>query len=665
MEYRAEIDGLRAIAVLSVIFFHAGFEVISGGFLGVDIFFVISGYLITSILIRDLAREKFTFTDFYERRIRRILPALLLVSLVSFPFAILFMLPTQIDAFANSLLSVLLFVSNIFFWSQSGYFSPSVDTMPMIHTWSLAIEEQFYLFYPLLLLVSWKVLKHRTVFLVALIAAFSLILTDYAWRNHPSANFYFLPTRAWELLAGALAAFYVDRFGVVKNQFLGLLGLIAIFISIFYLDDTLPFPSIYGLLPVLGTVLVIVFSHKDSFSSSFLKHPVFVGVGLISYSAYLWHQPILAYARLHFSGSLTPGLALVLCCAVLAISYLSWKYVEQPFRNRKALSRKIVYLSVGSVAMFLAGGAGTVTANSSDIEAYWLKTKSDDYQYMYGMIKSVTETRSDFFLSDEGKASLRECRFNVSDINTSTTHKLVSCYEKYGSGALIIGDSHAIDLYGMVISRFDEPFVIGVTQGDCHPNNTLKQCQYESVFRFVSENPSVFQHIIYEQAGFYLLEQKNGINKNRQIFTSVPLQGRVDGVVSNKERISQVLDYLEGLSKYTSVTWFLPRAEHHVDFGNVLELGCQYPWHYRENQAEMFDMLDADILQLINERKLSLVNGLSQNEVMNFDLEYDLLSCQNIFWSDGNHYSSAGEKRFGKRLPPDFLFPSQFRGSQS
>jgi len=211
MNYRREIDGIRALAVIPVIFFHAGFSLFSGGYVGVDVFFVISGYLITGIVMAEVTRGTFSIADFYERRIRRILPALFLVVVVCVPVAFLVLLPADLKEFGQSLIAVATFSSNVFFWSQSGYFHGAAELKPLLHTWSLAVEEQFYVLFPLLLLFMWRWGRKWTVAILLTLAVASLLLAEWGALNKPIATFFLLPTRAWELLLGSLVAFYIGR----------------------------------------------------------------------------------------------------------------------------------------------------------------------------------------------------------------------------------------------------------------------------------------------------------------------------------------------------------------------------------------------------------------------------------------------------------------------
>ncbi len=357
MKYRAEIDGLRALAVVPVILFHAGLEWFSGGFVGVDVFFVISGYLITTILIGEIESNNFSILRFYERRARRILPVLFLVMAACIPFAWMWMLPDQMNSFAKSLAAVSLFYSNVLFWKESGYFSAVADEKPLLHTWSLAVEEQYYLFFPVFLILFWRFGRQRVFWLIVLMAFASLLWSEWGWRNSPVANFYLPFSRVWEIFAGSVAAFVISKQGIRPDNVRSSIGLLAVLLAISLYDEQTPFPGLLSLLPVGGTVLLILYAGKGTYAARLLAWKGFVGIGLISYSAYLWHQPLFAYARiaLHEKPSQTLMLSLALLSVLLA--WASWKYVENPFRNRAFISpRSVAYASVFGLLTFLTLG---------------------------------------------------------------------------------------------------------------------------------------------------------------------------------------------------------------------------------------------------------------------------------------------------------------------
>jgi peptidoglycan/LPS O-acetylase OafA/YrhL len=356
MKYRAEIDGLRAVAVIPVILFHAGFELFSGGFVGVDVFFVISGYLITTILIEDIENQRFSLVNFYERRARRILPALFFVMFFCIPFAWMWMLPNQMKDFSQSLVAVSLFASNVLFWRESGYFDAAAEEKPLLHTWSLAVEEQYYVLFPIFLFLAWRYGKNRVFWMIVAMTSISFLFSEWGWRNKATGNFYLAPTRAWELFTGSIAAFIVQKNGVRKNNFLALLGLAAITFSIFAYDESTPFPSVYALVPVLGVVLLILYADKDTLTAKLLGTKVLVGIGLISYSAYLWHQPLFAFARIRSLEH--PSLHLMLALSLLSIflAYFSWRYIEKIFRGNLIRQKHIFLLSTVGVFTFITMG---------------------------------------------------------------------------------------------------------------------------------------------------------------------------------------------------------------------------------------------------------------------------------------------------------------------
>lgn len=360
MKYRSEIDGLRAVAVVPVVLFHAGFEAFSGGFVGVDVFFVLSGYLITSIILGDLNDGTFSIVSFYERRARRILPALVFIVGCCLPFAWLWMFPEELKNFGASLIATAIFASNIFFWRNSNYFSPDAELMPLLHTWSLAVEEQYYLIFPLFVAAIWKFKPNKIPHFLVLAAMASLLLSEWGWRNEPRANFYLAPTRGWELLLGSICA-YISYGGPVKsNTLMATLGLFCILASIYLFDSSTPFPSLFALMPVGGTALVILYGAPGTWVGRLLSTPALVGLGLISYSTYLWHQPLFAFARLRSIYDLTTASYLLLSVLSVVLAYFTWRFVERPFRKRDGIilrspQRVFAASAVSGVAMCATG----------------------------------------------------------------------------------------------------------------------------------------------------------------------------------------------------------------------------------------------------------------------------------------------------------------------
>jgi len=368
LTYRREIDGLRALAVLPVILFHAGFSAFRGGYVGVDVFFVISGYLITGIILADRAAGRFSLTAFYERRARRILPALFFVMAACIPFAFLWMLPGDRNDFFQSLVAVAGFASNFLFWSESDYFATAVEWKPLLHTWSLAVEEQFYVLFPLLLILLWRIGRRHLFGLLAVAALLSLGLAQWTALHHPDAAFYLLPMRAWELLIGALISLHRLNHAprpasAPRAQFAGMLGLALLAYAVVAFDKTTPYPSVYTLAPTLGTALLILYATPQTWAGRFLGYPALVGIGLISYSAYLWHQPLFAFVRLRSLDAPGGATFAALSAAALVLAYFTWRFVETPFRDRKRMGRRTIFsfAAAGSLAFLAIGGLGDHT----------------------------------------------------------------------------------------------------------------------------------------------------------------------------------------------------------------------------------------------------------------------------------------------------------------
>jgi peptidoglycan/LPS O-acetylase OafA/YrhL len=444
MLYRPEINGLRSFAVLPVIFFHAGFSLFSGGYIGVDVFFVISGFLITTIILEEMRAGRFSIMNFYERRARRILPALFFVMLVSLPFAWALLSPADLHDFAQSLVAIAMFGSNFLFWQESGYFDTAAELKPMLHTWSLAVEEQYYVLFPLLILAAWRFGTKRLVALIAVIAAASLVISEVQVRTHPSTAFFLLPSRAWQLLVGSLAAFLVvystgyARF-IENNRLvtegLGGIGLIMILWATFWFDDHLPFPGVTALVPTMGTALVLLFSSSRTLVGRLLAFRPLVGVGLISYSAYLWHQPIFAFTRHAVPDDVPVLLMLGLSLLTLGLAYLSWRFVENPFRARSVIGRRGIFaLSAAGMAAFIGiGVVGHVGRDSvTDIR---LRTVASELRSTF---RETGELRSERERLIQTFSESAETPFS----NAPETKKV-----------LILGDSISNDMYAAMMAN--------------------------------------------------------------------------------------------------------------------------------------------------------------------------------------------------------------------
>ena len=357
LNYRPDIDGLRAIAVLGVVLFHAdlGFP---GGYVGVDIFFVISGFLITSIILKDLRRGTFSFLGFWERRARRILPALTVVLLAIIAAGWFFLLPADYEALGNQILALMVFSSNIRFWRETGYFAETSGEKPLLHTWSLSVEEQFYILLPLLLAFLFRFRKSQWIPPLLMVGSIlSFALSIYGSYRNPAANFFLLPTRAWELAAGSLLAFAGPVSQPVRRATMAWTGLAAILLAFLFYQPELRFPGLSALPPVAGAALLIWSGMRrhpgDSLPlpGKLLATRPLVGIGLLSYSLYLWHWPLFAFEKyLNTSpASLTMRLFLVANAFILAAGSLI--FIERPFRSKRFFRTTRSVFTASTIAM--------------------------------------------------------------------------------------------------------------------------------------------------------------------------------------------------------------------------------------------------------------------------------------------------------------------------
>lgn len=385
--YRPEVDGLRAVAVLAVLLFHADLG-LPGGYVGVDVFFVISGYLITSLIVRDVERGEFSMAHFWERRIRRIWPPMVVVVLAVLVAGWFLLLPADFEELGRSAVWQTLCAANVFFWRESGYFAGAAEDKPLLHTWSLAVEEQFYLIIPACLsflgrFPKWMT-RHRLFLVFGLLIAGSLALSVYGVNRAPSATFYLLPTRAWELSLGSLLAIMPTtrlQQSSVARRLLPAVGLACILFACFRFSSATPFPGLAALIPCCGTALIIWSTARpfrgdaavsaDLSNGADAAHPTrpvlverllastpVVGIGLISYSLYLWHWPLFAFHRHIALVPASTGTRFLLMLAAFPLAILSWRFVETPFRQKTILPRRPRLFAVAATGSLAVAGLG-------------------------------------------------------------------------------------------------------------------------------------------------------------------------------------------------------------------------------------------------------------------------------------------------------------------
>ena len=450
MKYRKEIDGLRSLAIVPVILFHAGIGGFSGGYIGVDVFFVISGYLITSILVSELDQGSYSLAQFYERRARRILPALFVMLAVSLPFAYLLLNPADLIYFAKSLLGSVLFLGNITSYLQSGYFDAASDVKPLMHLWSLAIEEQYYVAFPVLLAALWRLRLAKVFVAILFLSLASLAFAEFKLGKDASSAFFYLHSRAWELGLGALLALamtsqFQTRFkfeiSLLVRQALAFVGLALIVFAIAAFDTGTRFPGASALVPTVGAALIIAFGAQQTLVGKLLGTRYLVGLGLVSYSAYLWHQPIFAFARYQSPNHLGFSVLCALTLLTFVVAYLSWRFVEAPFRQKGRVSRKtIAILSLLGIVFFSAVAA--VTNAKQGFSARYPKAFAAAFDPF-----KVKEGKFCEFKKLQDVDGLDFCEFG--DVSSASV-------------VLLYGDSHASSLLGELDQAFKKQKVKGL-----------------------------------------------------------------------------------------------------------------------------------------------------------------------------------------------------------
>lgn len=443
--YRPEIDGLRALSVSIVILYHAqvalgGYHIFPGGYIGVDVFFVISGYLITSLIYPELLNNSFSILAFYERRARRILPALFTVLICASGAAWYITLPDATVDFAHSLVASTLFSANIYFWKYTGLYAADANAnLPLLHMWSLAVEEQFYILYPPALLLATKLFHKNKLFWIILVSILgSLALSEWSSHHYISANFYLMPTRAWELLCGAVVALYrplgtTGKPASAYSQaltFLPSLGLTSIVLFATLGDDSTRHPSLITLVPVTGAMCILWFSNPKDPAYRILTLKPVVYTGLISYSLYLWHQPMFAFFRLSNEGQPTIGETLLLIAITLLLSFATYLFVECPTRNRKRIGNRAIWgITVLGSALLIAVG-------------------------IFGIARDGFPNRNVFFkdmVAEDNR--LKEAK--EMDFSINNRPRVIPGNSPDGYSLIIMGDSHMRSLINPIRDRLE------------------------------------------------------------------------------------------------------------------------------------------------------------------------------------------------------------------
>jgi peptidoglycan/LPS O-acetylase OafA/YrhL len=647
IKYRTEVDGLRAFAVLSVILYHAEFSFISGGFTGVDVFFVISGYLITLMLIKTTRNDSFSFVHFYERRVRRLFPTLFIVTIFCIPISAVLMLPREFKEFLSSIFFVNTFTSNIFFWEQGGYFGEDATLKPLLHTWSLAIEEQYYLIFPIVFIFLYGRVKEKTLlFIMALVWGLSLLTAEVISTIHPRSSFFLIPTRAWELLTGSFIALllshskWFDNAKRFNSSLLSFLGVFMVLLGFVIIDSETTFPGFWTLLPVIGTALIILFSGRENMVGRMLSYKAFVYVGLVSYSAYLWHYPLFVFARMYYDSNVPVTVYVALTLLTFVLSHVTTFTVEKYSRNPRNFEKKEVW---GYFTIFTATLIAFSLYSGRNYEWFWLV---DDIQSS-AVVKTIKiidspDANNEFVAKDNNSECIIFGRSGFSK------EQLVQCKAKHGEGLFIVGDSHALDLYKAAkVGGISEQFVVVYARGGCRPNDIKPYCHYNDALDFLSEFKSFIALTVFHQSGAYLMETPSGKTSDRNVLKKggqYPFEPMHENIRISKK-------YVTALTEFSDVIWLGPRIEHHLSKRKLISQGCSDTSREMDTNVKVsFLNLDKYLeTQSVGFTYISLIN------VLNFSSGTDILDCNNAYFLDGDHWSNAGAYKFGRLIDKALL----------
>ncbi|AXQ29514.1 acyltransferase [Solimonas sp. K1W22B-7] len=640
IRYRPEIDGLRALSVLSVLFFHAEVPGFSGGFWGVDVFFVISGYLITRLLLVRHQAGRLNLADFYLRRARRILPALYLVLLCSAVSAWFLLIPTALLEFCSTLAGATLFYSNVVFWKQNGYFAQVNELKPLIHTWSLAIEEQFYLLWPLLLIIVTRLAQRKRLPLICLLLASSFIVAAVLSHFRPGATFFLPFGRAWELLAGAAIAWIElapDPADTRHRQaeLASMTGLLILVLTL-TIGTGSNGPGTPALPAIAGTVLLLRFANESTLAARLLAARPLVLVGLCSYSIYLWHYPVFAFAR-HLLIDAPDGLTLYgLAGGSVVLGFLSWRYLEKPFRDPVQVPTRVFLpvVALGTIGLLAFAVAGHRTKG---FETAYLDRLDPAQQSVYRSLSKLNYP-----------IGTTHCRFSSARFDKGTEKRLTDCFARLGPAFVILGDSHGQNLYRSLLGNSEHPFVVSLSSGGCRPHNLSEQCPYERFMKFAHTHSAMIRTVIYTQAGFYLLKDSQSRPATRRTLAATS----VETWTPNEDAIAIPERYLTQLAQSRiPVLWLGAPIEPHLSGERLRKLAMRCDLsqaRIKPGVREGYLALDRALaLRPLAEKGITYV---SQVEALQFDERRDLYTCRAVYWRDGDHWSPAGERYFGARI---------------
>ena len=655
MQYRTEIDGLRAIAVLSVIFYHLGLVTIGAGFAGVDVFFVISGYLIGGLILNECASGDFRFRNFFARRARRIFPALFAIILLSFAAGWIIMLPKDYQYFLGGGATAVLSLSNIWFASRIDYFNPQAEQDPLIHTWSLGVEEQFYLVVPILIVLGWKFFRRYLLLTLIVLAVASFLLAVWMSDKHPQLSFYMLPSRAWELLVGVIIALRErqlrDLASDLQAAIIGNLSLLILISALLLLPKGLDWPGKFTIAPVLATAGVLTYSSQVSITKRILSSQPLRMIGLMSYSAYLIHQPFIGFMSYLDMAPRTLPVKLILFLSTFILAYLSWRLIETPFRQQKIPK----YVGRGLLSVAAIGIVGLAIVGD----------KTDGIPKRFsGQIGDILAVENTFGPNNKRCLNVRE---NVPQLDLDATCVLGP---NKSQSVAIWGDSHGAAIIDSVADQLAKDDVATRTYllSSCLPVPALLNHGQKRAVRCAEFNERVLAHIKADDMlkvvvlvatwdnYFMSTDHPNmfGVIGEDSFYsyptTGSPYMADDDRRKSVRDAVSLLLKQLVAAGKSVVIVQSNPRPNINIPrffarkINNGEELSEEYGYdrRYFETQVELSYSIMQDVASNYDTTQVSLV--YPETVLCDSDLCKVIIDDE-IMFSDDNHLSVYGSKK--------------------
>ena len=641
--YRPDIDGLRAFSVFFVIGYHAFPDIFKAGFIGVDIFFVISGYLISSIIIGNLKNNSFSFLDFYIRRIRRIFPALILVLVVCFAFGWFSLFPIEFKQLGKHIAGSAGFISNFILWNESGYFDNAASTKPMLHIWSLGIEEQFYFIWPLIL---WLIFKIR---ISSLLSIIFLIIVSFSFNVYEAkidkvAAFYSPLTRFWELLVGGLLAIIKDRYkGSVNSElnsnFLSILGVGLILLAFFFVNDESAYPGVLALFPVIGSFCLILSGNNSIFNQTILSNKVLVWFGLISFPLYLWHWPLISFARIVESDFPNENYRLISIVISIFLSWVTYKLLEKPIRYKKS---KLIPVTL-IVLMIGIGLTGFYSYKNDGLpnRSYVSNFNEENFKMA-------------FLFSEDDPISHKKCMdtYGLKDFirycNLTSSKK---------AKIALIGDSHARALYdglAFYLKKYNQDLLnLGgrlFLDVATYPIGDKKEVEvYKGGIRatqFVLQEPSI-ETVVMVSKGHYLTDDNwvfkliNNQNlKDKKQVWEIAMRKTLDSAIENNKEVVFVIDNPSLGFDPKLCIYGRPFSKN-----NSIKKSCTIPKSKYENESKIYRKL---VMSILNDYPSVKVFDAAEH-LCDEKKCYGMLNGK-ILYRDNDHLSLEGGKLISKEL---------------